>query len=208
MMSSGELSRDLRQWTQSPLDDYDVLLPEGTGPCIPCLEVIAITEASALPSPLASPKVLRCLYGQYEEGLVWAGFNAWTRICGSKLLLGAPADFSLLRELLVRLKVWHIDQQYKAFQNNYFTVVYSKLHIVVGCRDHVSGCNKAVPGKSSGITYMPSPVIDSAIDIVKMSKCVLVPMWRHSSDLVLGTTRSHAAPTAGKIRWRDACGHS
>ena len=61
--------------------------------------------------------------------------------------------------LLERLRVWHIDQQYKSFQNDYFTVVHSKLDILVGYRDHVSGCvhRHATADKMMGSSFIPQP---------------------------------------------------
>jgi hypothetical protein len=46
----------------------------------------------------------------------------WT-CCYAQLLVDEVEDFMLLQKVFARLKVWHIDQQYKSFQNAYFTVV-------------------------------------------------------------------------------------
>ena len=77
-------------------------------------------------------------------------------------MLGEPEDLALLKKVFERLKVWHIDQQYKSFQNDYFTVVNSKLDILVGYRDHVSGCcdRRATVGDIIGSNFIPQPTID------------------------------------------------
>ena len=106
-----------------------------------------------------TPQVFRALYRSCSHRLVWAGFNATARGTGSKLLLGEPQDFALLKMVLERMKVWHIDQQYKCFQNDYFTVVEGKLDILVGYRDHVSGCvdKHATADKMIGSSFIPQP---------------------------------------------------
>jgi hypothetical protein len=106
-----------------------------------------------------TPQVFRALYRSFSHRLVWAGFNATARGTGSKLLSGEPEDLALLKMLLERLRVWHIDQQYKSFQNDYFTVVHSKLDILVGYRDHVSGCvhRHATADKMMGSSFIPQP---------------------------------------------------
>jgi hypothetical protein len=62
--------------------------------------------------------------------------------------------------VLERLIVWHIDQQYKCFENKYFTVVEGKLDILVGYRDHVSGCvnsHAKTADKMMGSSFLPQP---------------------------------------------------
>jgi hypothetical protein len=160
-MQRGRLPADMRKWPKYPGSLSEILLPEGDMPFVPCLDVVAVTEASALPSTQTTLRLCRLLYRQYSERLVWAGFNSVSRVTGSKLALGGVEDFSLLGRVFDRLKVWHVDQQYKSFQNGYFTVVGGKLHIVVGHRDHVSGCNDAAkkPSKMLGSSFMPSPSV-------------------------------------------------
>jgi hypothetical protein len=155
-MQSGALSSDLRTW--NPID-WELELPPGVRPCAPCLDVVAVTEASALLAHGVTPQVFRALYRSYSHRLVWAGCNATTRGTGSKLLLGEPEDFGLLKMVLERLRVWHIDPQYKSFQNDYFTVVNTKLDIRVGYRDHVSGCvdKHATADKMIGSSFIPQP---------------------------------------------------
>ncbi len=135
-MRSGALPSDLRDWDPR---DWDLELPPDGRPCTPRLDVVAVTEASALLAAGATPQLFRSLYRSYSHRLVWAGFNGHGRATGSKLLLGEPEDFAFLKVVFERLKVWHIDQQYKSFQNEYFTAVDTKLDILVGFRDHVSG---------------------------------------------------------------------
>jgi hypothetical protein len=155
-MHSGALPSDARAW--NPID-WELELPPGDRPCAPRLDVVAVTEASALSAPGVTPQVFRALYRSYSHRLVWAGFNATARGTGSKLLLGEPEDFGLLKMVLERLRVWHIDPQYKSFQNDYFTVVNTKLDIRVGYRDHVSGCvdKHATADKMIGSSFIPQP---------------------------------------------------
>jgi hypothetical protein len=155
-MRSGALPSDLRDWNPK---DWDLELPPGGRPCTPLLDVVAVTEASALLAGDVTPQLFRSLYRSYSHRLVWAGFNANTRSTGSKLLLGEPEDFAFLRVVFERLKVWHIDQQYKCFRNEYFTVVSSKLDILVGYRDHVSGCcDRHVRADGMiGSSFVPKP---------------------------------------------------
>ena len=123
-MRDGVLPADLREWKTT---EFAFELPLGDAPCMPDLTIVAVTEASALMGRNVSPRVVRCLWESYGERLLWAGFNSKARVSGSKLLVGAPEDFQLLRIVLERLKVWHIDQQYKSFQNSWFSVVRSQL---------------------------------------------------------------------------------
>jgi len=157
-MHEGALPSDLRKW--NPID-WELELPPGDRPCTPRLDVVAVTEASALLAPGVTPQIFRALYRSYSHRLVWAGFNATARGTGSKLLLGEPADFALLKMVFDCLRVWHIDQMYKSFQNDYFTVVDSKLDILVGYRDHVSACcnrhDKA--DNMMGCKFLPKPCI-------------------------------------------------
>ena len=123
-MRAGDLPADLRHWDTN---EFGLELPHGNTPCKPDLTIVAVTEASALMAPGVTPAVVRHLYELYPHRLLWAGFNAPSRVTGSKLLVGEPEGFHLLQLVLARLKVWHIDQQYKAFQNVFFNVVYTKL---------------------------------------------------------------------------------
>ena len=56
---------------------------------------------------------------------------------GSKGLLGELVDIALLGAVLDRLKVWHIDQQYKTLQNEMFSLVKPE-HILCGVVSHNS----------------------------------------------------------------------
>ena len=155
-MRSGELPMDMRTWDR---EHWTLELPPGDGPCKPRLDVVAVTEASAQLAHEVDPQVFRAVYRSYPHRFVWAGFNARTRVTGSKLLLGAPGDFRLLIDVFQSLKVWHIDQQYKSFQDDYFTVVYGTPDILVGCRDHVSGCcdRHAASDRYVGHSFLPQP---------------------------------------------------
>ena len=155
-MHRGELPMDMRTWDR---EHWTLKLPPGDGPCKPRLDVVAVTEASAQLAHEVDPQVFRAVYRSYPHRFVWAGFNARTRVTGSKLLLGAPGDFRLLIDVFQSLKVWHIDQQYKSFQNDYFTVVYGTPDILVGCRDHVSGCcdRHAACDRYVGHSFLPQP---------------------------------------------------
>ena len=95
-MRSGALSLDLRDWNPT---DWQLQLPPGNSPCTPNLDVVAVTEASALIATGATPQVFRAVYWSYPHRLVWAGFNAKVRVTGSKLLLGKPEDFEVLQSV-------------------------------------------------------------------------------------------------------------
>ena len=161
-MREGLLPMDLRHWKNT---GFELELPPGDKPCTPDLSIVAVTEASALMNPQVSPRVVRFLYRSYPQRLLWAGFNGPARVTGSKLLVGEPEDFHLLQIVLDRLKVWHIDQQYKSFQNDFFSVVSGKLDILVGYRDHVSGCcdNHDKARKMCGDSWCPKPDIQDII---------------------------------------------
>ena len=165
-MHSGELPMDMRTWDR---EHWTLELPPGDGPCKPRFDVVAVTEASAKLAHGVDPQVFRAVYRSYPHRFVWAGFNARTRVTGSKLLLGAPGDFRLLIDVFQSLKVWHIDQQYKSFQNDYFTVVYGTPDILVGCRNHVSGCcdRHAASDKYIGNSFLPQPRLGEQRRVVK-----------------------------------------
>ena len=112
-MRNGTLPKNMREWV--PSEDLQIVLPPGTEPCEPKIDVVAVTEASSLLAPGVTPAVVRALYRSYSERLVWAGFNGPARSQGSKLVLGTPEDFGLLRDVFKSLLVWHIDQQYLSF---------------------------------------------------------------------------------------------
>ena len=161
-MNDGTRSKDLRTWNR---DGLQIELPPGDAPCVPRLDVVAVTEASAWLADDVTPAVFRALYNLYSERLVWAGFNGDVRSTGSKLVLGEPHDFSLLKEVFERLKVYHIDQQYKSFQNKFFSIVWSKTEIVVGSREHVSGCcDRNANADKMQAGYKPKPRV---YDILK-----------------------------------------
>ena len=84
-MQSGALPSDLRTW--NPMH-WELELPPGVRPCVPCLDVVAVTEASALLAHGVTPKVFRAVYRSSSQNIVWAGSNASTRVTGSKLLFG------------------------------------------------------------------------------------------------------------------------
>ena len=157
-MRRGTLPSDLRKWDRN-LNEFELELPPGGRPCTPSLDIIGVTEASAMLAAGVTPRVFRAVYQSYPHRLVWAGFNAVTRCTGSKLRMGEPEDFALLKMVFERLKVWHIDQQYKCFQNDYFTVVYGRPDILVGYRDHVSGCcdRHANSDDMLGASWAPTP---------------------------------------------------
>ena len=164
-MCSGELPMDMRTWDR---EHWTLELPPGDGPCKPRLDVVAVTEASAQLAHEVDPQVFRAVYRSYPHRFVWAGFNARTRVTGSKLLLGAPGDFRLLIDVFQSLKVWHIDQQYKSFQNDYFTVVYGTPDILVGCRNHVSGCcdRHAASDQYVAHSFLPQPRLEEQRRVV------------------------------------------
>ena len=138
---------DLRKLPSS----FEVELPPGDEPVIPYLDVLAITEASSLLPPSVGPAEFRKLYYNYPQGLVWAGFCSAARTYGSKLLLGRYADFSCLHGVLNLMKMYHVDQMYKCFQNSYFTVVSSKKEILMGVRDHISSCGTGPADAMNGL---------------------------------------------------------
>ena len=104
-LRTGCLPPDMREWGRCGMEVaearvLDALPPEGDEPFCPVLDVVAVTEASVLPSVLMTPELTRTPYLQYRHNLVWAGYNANGRVARSKLLLGAPADFDLLGRVL------------------------------------------------------------------------------------------------------------
>ena len=134
---------------------FEVELPPGNDPIVPLLDVIAITEASSLLAPGMGPAHFRKVYDGYPQGIVWAGFNGDSRTVGSKLLLGRPSDFACLHSVLNLLKMNHIDQMYKCFQNSFFTTVSSKREILMGVRDHISSCGTGPADAMNGCTSVP-----------------------------------------------------
>jgi hypothetical protein len=198
-MKSGELPPDLCQWHDLVFEqDLDVVVPPDSLSCVPLLDVVAVTEASALPAAKLSPMLLRWIYRSYSEKLVWAGFNAWTRVTGSKLLLGEAGDFKLLQDVLSRLKVWRIDQLYKSFQNTFFTVVSGRNHIAVGFRDHISGCNDggaALDAGMVGTSYQPSPVVHPC----RTKKSVASP----TAEMFIRASLESKARVRGFHSWED-----
>ena len=191
-MRSGALSADLRDWENTGLE---LELPPGDTPCTPDLAIVAVTEASALMAPQVSPGVVRSLYRSYPHRLLWAGFNAPTRCTGSKLLVGEPEDFHLLKTVLDRLKVWHIDQQYKSFQNDYFSVVCGKLDTLVGYRDHVSGCcdnqDKAALAML-GTRWCPTPDISAIIARKAVPKVQMPDSGNSASAFIVSSLHNFA----------------
>ena len=103
-------------------------------------DVIGVTEASTYMADKASPRTVRHLYRNYSEKVLWSGFNAITAVTGSKLLLADLDSIVLLGRLFERIKVTHIDQQYKAFKNTWFRPM-PPTHIMAGVRKHRSSCN-------------------------------------------------------------------
>ena len=97
-MGNGTLPKNMREWV--PSEDLQIVLPPGTEPCEPKIDVVAVTEASSLLAPGVTPAVVRALYRSYSERLVWAGFKGNARVQGSKWVLGTPEDFGLLRTSL------------------------------------------------------------------------------------------------------------
>ena len=91
---------DLRTLDGGDNEPLQIELPPGDTPCLPLLDVVAVTEASALLARGVTPAVCRALYRSYPHRLIWAGFNASSRVTGSKLVLGEPRDFSLLKGVL------------------------------------------------------------------------------------------------------------
>ncbi len=86
------LSQDPADWADNwPYEDSALPLP-ASSPRNRRIgwDLVAITEASAAPSPLCTPAALRSLDRQYREPIIWAGFNADTRCTGSKLVLMRP----------------------------------------------------------------------------------------------------------------------
>ena len=183
-MNDGTRSKDLRTWNR---DGLQIELPPGDAPCVPRLDVVAVTEASAWLADDVTPAVFRALYNLYSERLVWAGFNGDVRSTGSKLVLGEPHDFSLLKEVFERLKVYHIDQQYKSFQNKFFSIVWSKTEIVVGSREHVSGCcDRNANADKMQAGYKPKPRVYDILKgkTKKKVKCPLSPFDFIASSLI------------------------
>ena len=130
-------------------------MPPGDEPVYPGLDVITVTEASALLAPGIEPKDFRRVYYSYPQGLVWAGFNSATRTVGSKLLIGRIPDFVCLRQVMSLTKLYHIDQMYKCFQNEYFTIVGTKKDILMGVRDHISSCGTGPANAMNGFVSIP-----------------------------------------------------
>ena len=196
-ISCGTLSVDLRAWDRMI---WDLELPPGDGPCTPYLDVVAVTEASSLLAPDVTPQDVRILYRSYSHRLVWAGFNAYARCSGSKLVLGEPEDFAFLKQVLGRLKVWHLDQQYKCFQNSYFTAVCSTLDILVGYRDHVSACcdRHAEADAMLGSTFVPKPDLNRQ----PSSEIDKVPLPDSVATFIVSSLHNHER-CRGSIPWED-----
>ena len=148
-------SDDLRKWS----DAEDLELPPGQDECKPRSDIVAVTEASTILPDYVDPELLRNVYESYPHRLLWAGFNNEHRSTGSKLLIGGPSDFALLETILKHMKIWRIDQQYKCFQNDYFTRVRGTKNILAGVRNNANAsCDAdAESGNMIGYEWIPKP---------------------------------------------------
>ena len=110
------------------------------------------------------PRHLRYLERLYEKHcVIWAGFNGPSMVSGPKLVICRREALGRFRELLARLKIWHLDQMYKALQGDvFFTRVTSKPEILFGVRPHMSGCcnGHERPTQASDYDYCPEPDLD------------------------------------------------
>ena len=142
---------------------YELLLPEGVVHISEDLFVVC--EASSNIAATLTPRGLRLLYGYYPEPILWCGFNKADQHTGSKGIVGNAHSLLVLGGCLQRLKLYHIDQTYKALRSGFFALA-QKDHICFGFLQHRSQCCDTSRGDAMPLSedeYAPVPNIPTSI---------------------------------------------
>ena len=137
----------------------DIHVPEGTKRV--ATDLYCVCEASSNIAPTLTPKSLRQVYAYYPEPIIWCGFNMAAQFTGSKGLVGDASSLLLMGDVLSRLKLYHIDQTYKALRGPFMALV-EKNRICFGYLRHRSQCCDSSKGNSQAMSaedYTPTPVI-------------------------------------------------
>ena len=138
---------------------FEIIVPVGTKRISTDLYVVC--EASSNIGVNVTPRTLRLIYGAYSEPVVWCGFNMVTQSTGSKAVIGDCYNLLVLGRCLERLKLWHIDQSYKALRSPFFALS-QKNHICFGYLRHRSQCCDSSTGDRmpmSAQDFRPEPTI-------------------------------------------------
>ena len=116
---------------------YTILVPEGISKL--STDIYIVCEASSNVASNLTPESMRLIYGQYQEPVLWCGFNQEAQTTGSKGVVGDAASLLELGDCLKRLRLYHIDETYKALRSAFFAKV-PKNHICFGYLEHRSQC--------------------------------------------------------------------
>ena len=149
--------------TVSENKSFEILLPPGTTRIGTDLYVVC--EASSNIGLDVTPQSLRLIYGAYSEPVVWCGFNMKSQSTGSKAVIGDAYNLLVLGQCLERLKLWHIDQSYKALRSPFFALC-QRNHICFGALRHRSQCCDSSCGDSSPMSvqdYKPEPTFPGRV---------------------------------------------
>ena len=144
-------------------EGFEIELPPGTTRISTDLYVVC--EASSNIGVNVTPQTLRLIYGAYSEPVVWCGFNMKSQSTGSKAVIGDAHNLLVLGRCLERLKLWHIDQSYKALRSPFFALC-QRNHICFGALRHRSQCCDSSCGDSmpmSAEDYKPEPTFPGRV---------------------------------------------
>ena len=144
-------------------EGFEIELPPGTTRISTDLYVVC--EASSNIGVNVTPQTLRLIYGAYSEPVVWCGFNMKSQSTGSKAVIGDVHNLLVLGRCLDRLKLWHIDQSYKALRSPFFALC-QRNHICFGALRHRSQCCDSSCGDSmpmSAQDYKPEPTFPGRV---------------------------------------------
>ena len=127
----------------------ELFMPPGSSTA--CNDLFVVAEASSNIASNLTPASLRLIWAHYEQPVLWCGFNMAGQLTGSKGIVGDAKSLLLLGRCLARMKLHHIDQEYKALRGAFFELV-AKNHICFGYLPHRSQCCDSSRGDAMPMT--------------------------------------------------------